>query len=203
MMNQIQKTALDFWLLGADFENEFRPHSDQKTSEYMKSIGHNISKSGIYKWRVRYNWEKELNLRIKQLTSENETLKNSLGELGKDEAVKKTISDLERNKVLLGKGYEILELKCKLIMEKYAQTKKLSNDDVKIAIQITQLVGNREDRLLDRKVVSDALGREEALKAIAAVAGEVEFEGAFDAEVIEAGEISYAKKKEEDEDEWE
>ena len=202
-MNNIQKTALDFWLSGADFENEFRPHSDQKTSEYMKSIGHNISKSGIYKWRVKYKWEKELNLRIKQLTSEDERLKNSLGELGKDEAVRKTIVDLERNKVLLGQGYEILELKCKLIMEKYKTTGKISNDDVKLAIQITQLAANREDRMMDRKVVSDALGREEALKAIAAVAGEVEFDGVFDAEVIEGGEISYEKKSsEDDEDEW-
>lgn len=203
MMTQTQKTALDFWLSGVDFESDFRPHSDQKTSEYMKSIGHNISKSGIYKWRVKFRWDKELELRIKQLTSEDEKLKNSLGELGKDEAVRKTIVDLERNKVLLGQGYEILELKCKLIMEKYKTTGKLTNDDVKLAIQITQLVANREDRMLDRKVVSDALGREEALKAIAAVAGEIEFEGAFDDGVIESGEIMDVKPmEEEDEDVW-
>lgn len=190
-MDEKQKTALDFWLSGVDFENGFKPHSDQKTSDYMVSIGHKCSKSAIFKWRKRFNWAKKLDFRIKQLTSEDEKVKASLGEVIHDEAVSKTIVDLERNKVLLGQGYEILELKCKLIMEKYKATGKLSNDDTKIALAITQLVANREDRMLDRKVVAESLGKEDALKAIAKVAGEIEFDGEddFDIKAVDMGDI--------------
>lgn len=176
-MTQIQKTALEFWLSGVEFENDFKPNSDQRTSDYMKSIGHKVAKSTVFKWRQKFNWQKELDLHVKKLTSEDEKLKASLGELGKNEAVAKTIVDLERNKVLLGQGYEILEIKCKMIMERYKTTGKLSNDDVKLALQITQLVANREDRMLDRKVVSESLSKEDAFKAIAKVAGTIEFDG--------------------------
>jgi hypothetical protein len=199
-MNEIQKTALDFWLSGIEFENEFKPNSDQKVSDYMKSIGHSISKSGIYKWRVKYNWQKELEFRVKQLTSEDKRIRASIEAASKDETVEKTLSDLERNKALLGQGYAILELKCKLIMEKYQITKKLSNEDVKIALQITQLTAGREDRLLDRKVLGDALGREDALKAIMSVAGEIEFdgEGEFSDDMFQSGEIVEVDIEEED-----
>ena len=194
-MNEIQKTALDFWLSGVEFENEFKPNSDQKTSEYMKSIGHQVSKSTIFKWRKKFNWAKELEFRVKQLTSEDKRIRASIEAASKDETVEKTLSDLERNKALLGKGYEILELKCKQILEKYKITKKLSNEDVKIALQITQMSANREDRLLDRKVIGEALGREDALKAIQSVAGSIEFdgEGEFDDDMFESGEIIEAE----------
>ncbi len=184
-MDQIHKTALEFWLKGANFENEFRPNSDQKTSDYMKSIGHSVAKTTIFKWRKRYAWDKELEEYIKKLTSEDERVKKALGDAVKDEAVAKTIVDLERNKVLLSQGYEILELKCKQILERYKIDGKLKNEDIKLALQITQLTANREDRMLDRKVVSESLGKEEALKAIAAVAGSVEFDGEeIDVEVL-------------------
>lgn len=206
-MNEIQKTALAFWLEGVSFENDFKPHSDQRTSDYMKSIGHTVSKTGIYKWRVKYGWEKELEFRVKQLCSEDARVKASLGEAIKDEAVQKTIVDLARNKELMGRGYEILELKCKLIMENYRITKKISEADTKLAIMITQLAANREDRMLDRRVVAESLGRAEALKAIAAVAGEITFEGEgeFEAHHFEGGDVMEAvivdKDEFEDEDE--
>ncbi len=200
-MNEVQKVALEYWLSGVTFENDFKPHSDQKTSDYMKSIGHKVSKSGIFKWRKRYNWQKELDFRIKQLTSEDQKVRNSLAEVVKDEAVQKTIVDLERNKELLGRGYEILELKCKLIMEQYRINKKISEKDARLALEITRLAANREDRMLDRKVVSEALGKDEALKAIAKVAGEVDFDGEFSDEVIESGDITDIKLIEEDDDE--
>lgn len=185
-MEQIHKTALDFWLSGVSFENDFKPMSDQKTSDYMKSIGHKVSKSLVFKWRKRYNWAPELEFRIKQLTSEDKKVRASLGETIKDETVQKTIVDLERNKELLGRGYEILEIKCKLIMEQYKITGKISEKDTSLALAITKLVADREDRMLDRKVVADALGKEEALRAIAAIAGEVSFDGEG-----ELGEISW------------
>ncbi len=199
-MNEIQKTALEFWLSGIEFENEFKPNSDQKVSDYMKSIGHSISKSGIYKWRGKFNWQKDLEFRVKQLTSEDKRIRASIEAASKDETVEKTLSDLERNKALLGQGYEILELKCKEIMIKYKTTKKLTTDDVKLALQITQLTANREDRLLDRKVLGDALGRDDALKAIMSVAGTVEFEGEgeFSDEMFKTGEIEEADFEEEE-----
>jgi len=203
-MNDIQKTARDFWLDGITFENDFKPYSDQKTSEYMKSIGHEVSKTTIFKWRGKFNWDTDKEFRIKQLTSEDKKVRASLGDTVKDEAVQKTIADLAWNREILGKGYAILELKCKLIMEKYKKTKILSNEDVKLAIQITQLMANREDRMLDRKVVAEALGREEALKAIAAVAGEIAFdgEGDFDESMIRSGDIIDVKLEKDDEDDF-
>jgi len=190
-MNEMQKTALNFWLEGVDFENEFKPNSDKKVSDYMKTIGHSISKSGVYKWRVKFEWHKELEFRIKQLTSEDKRIRASIGDVAKDETIQKTLSDLERNKALLGSSMAILELECKLIMQRYQTTKKLTNADVKVAIQITMLTSGREDRLLDRKVMSDALGRDEALKAIRDVAGSISFEGEgdFSDEDFDSGEI--------------
>lgn len=176
-MTPVQKTALEFWLSCAEFDNDFKPQSDQKTSDYLKSIGHNVSKSGIFKWRQKFNWQKELNLHIQKITSEDEKVRASLGEIANADIVAKTIVDLERNKALLSKGYEILELKSKLILEKYKITGKISNDDTKIALAITQLVANREDRMLDRSVVAQSLGKSEALKAIKEVAGAIEFDG--------------------------
>ena len=199
-MDTIQKTARDFWLGGISFENDFKPNSDLKTSEYMKSIGHTVSKSGIFKWRKRYDWNKDLEFRVKQLTSEDKKVKASLGAVIKDEAVQKTIVDLERNKCLLGQGYEILEIKRRLIMKTYRLTGKISEKDTQLALQITKLSADREDRMMDRKVVSDALGKEEALKAIAKVAGEIEFEGEFEDAEFEMGEVTDIKI-EEDEDE--
>lgn len=203
-MNDIQKTARDFWLDGITFENDFKPHSDQKTSEYMKSIGHEVAKTTIFKWRGKFNWDADKEFRIKQLTSEDTTVRNSLGDKIKDDAVRKTIVDLAWNRELLGRGYEILEIKCKLIMKKYNETGKLSNEDVKLAIQITQLVANREDRMLDRKVVASALGREDALKAIAAVAGNIAFdgEGDFDESMVRSGDIIDVKIEKDDEDDF-
>jgi len=200
-MNDIQKTALEFWLSGVSFENDFKPHSDLKTSEYMKSIGHSVSKSGIFKWRKRYDWQEKLDFRVKQLTSEDKKVRASLGALVKDETVQKTIVDLERNKELLGRGYEILEIKCKLIMKQYNITKKISEKDTKLALLITQLAANREDRMLDRKVIGEVLGKDEALKAIAAVAGEVEFEDEFEDAAFDMGEIIDVQIQKEDEDE--
>lgn len=199
-MDTIQKTARDFWLSGINFENDFKPNSDLKTSEYMKSIGHVVSKSGIFKWRKRYDWNKDLEFRIKQLTSEDKKVKASLGAVIKDEAVQKTIVDLERNKCLLGQGYEILEIKCKLIMETYRLTGKISEKDTQLALQITKLSADREDRMMDRKVVSDALGKDEALKAIAKVAGEIEFEGEFEDAAFEMGEMIEAQIEEDDDE---
>ncbi len=184
-MTQIQKVALEFWLKGANFENNFKPHSDQKTSDYMKSLGHSVAKTTVFKWRNRFNWAKELDEYVKKLTSEDERVKKALGEVVKDEAVAKTIVDLERNKVLLSQGYEILELKCKQILERYKIDGKLKNEDIKLALQITQLTANREDRMLDRKVVSESLSKDDALKAISAVASAVEFDGEeIDVEVL-------------------
>jgi len=201
-MNDIHKAALAFWLEGVCFENDFKPHSDQKTSDYMKSIGHNVAKTTIYKWRVKYKWDKDLEFRIKQLCSEDAKVKASLGETIKDEVVQKTIVDLARNKELMGRGYEILELKCKLIMENYRLTKKISNDDTKLAIMITQLAAGREDRMLDRRVVAESLGRVDALKAIAAVAGEISFEGEgeFDESHFDRGDIVDVRVGDEDDD---
>lgn len=176
-MNQIQKTALEFWLSGVEFENDFKPNSDQQTSDYLKSIGHNFSKSAIFKWRRKFRWDKELDFRIKQLTSEDEKIRASLGDIAKDETITKTIVDLERNKVLLGKGYEVLEFKLDMVIQKYKTTQKLSNDDTKIVLAITQLMANREDRMMDRKVISETLGKEDAFKAIAQVAKGIEFDG--------------------------
>jgi len=189
MIKTPQEIAKDLYLDSATFENNFKPLSDQKISDQLKALGHDYSKSAVFKWRNKEEWKKALDHNIKLALSQDEDVKGALSNAPDDSSVKQAVVDIDRNRNLMSLGYKVLEAKAVIILKDYQASKKISDADAKLMVQVMQVTGNREDRMLDRSVMRDALGAKDAMKSIEDVLAKqgIEFDGDVDVDAIETG----------------
>ena len=178
-MEKNQKAALDLWLGSATLFNDFKPISDRDLCIELAHLDIEVTKSTIQRWREKFDFAGHLQTKISASMVNDADTRELISRSANDGVIEKTIVDIERNGNLSAMAYSILEAKATLIMQKYHETKIVTDKDAKIALQIAQLTTGREDRMLDRAAMLDTaklISKEDILAGFNSIDVDVEIE---------------------------
>lgn len=176
-MTPAQARALEIYLDSATLENDFSPATFEQIENLLKLENLKGSKSTIQRWSKEFNFEAALKAKMNQivLVSSGQELQTQ----AQEESIKKDTVDVIRNQRLISDSYEIMELFVKQVKKTYDETKKISQDNVKIVKDIATLTTNREDKMLDRIAEfgdkDNKLSSDEILEAV--LEEKIEWEG--------------------------
>jgi len=143
-----EKRGFDLYIESATFENGFIPLSFAKIAEKLKEEQYSGSKASVHRWSKKYKWEEQLHLKRQKAIlvagGDKDIQEKAISVL--DE---KTKVDVERNAILIGGSYDVMEGFIEKVKAEMARgIYKL--DNIKLAKDIAVLVTGREDKMLDR-----------------------------------------------------
>jgi hypothetical protein len=159
--NQIR--ALEIYLESATYENDYKPLSCVKLSEKLKAEGFDgCGKTAINDWVNKFEFKKHLELKMQVSFTKDKSIAKTTDTLR--QSVEKDLVSVERNGILIGKSYTILEKYTDQVLENIETHNRFNREDIKMVKDIAVLTTGREDKMLDRlanasqdKVTSDQL----------------------------------------------
>jgi hypothetical protein len=185
-MNEDQKKAFDYWIESATFENDFRPVTLPELAKWCESVGIKTSKSALGRWKKKFDWDAQLELKITASAAKGEA-KQLVNESSLSTTVEKSNDDFEKNSEAKDLTYALLIHDLKILMEKIQSGGKTSDKDKRFYLKALEILAGREDKLLDRiansLLVQNLVSPDEAIKALQTTSIEIEEDAIEDAEI--------------------